>query len=312
MFRLLLIISVACIITIPTTNAQLFKKLVDRTTDKIAQRAEDKIVEGVSNELANRAMRPIDKAFDDIFRASYEKEYGEEWDDSEYEGDPEARSAAMTALMRSMYGNVDLPPSYEFDYEIDIEVTDEGSKKPTQTTLLLAKNQAIMGAVQQEDGKSMKMVYDFDKDQVAIFNDDDNTVMAMSGVMTMAMTMAKSQSTSEDWADIEIKKTGKSKTVAGYKCDEYEMKSKDGEGKYCISTNLPIDWSNTWGKMSRQFTGNLYNENFSENLASGMLMEAKMKDKTKKKNNETKWKVTDVNEDNISIATSGYKNALGN
>jgi len=67
MIRVCLALLNSLLFCIPTSEAQLFKKLVDRTADKIAQRAEDKIVEGVSNELANRAMRPLDKAFDDIF-----------------------------------------------------------------------------------------------------------------------------------------------------------------------------------------------------------------------------------------------------
>ena len=52
-------------------DAQLFDKLNKKTMDKLEQKAEYKIVEELSEEIARRAFKPIDKAMDDMLKSTY-------------------------------------------------------------------------------------------------------------------------------------------------------------------------------------------------------------------------------------------------
>ena len=70
MYRLILLFTVL-LITVSDSEAQLFKKVLDRTADKLANRVEDRIVEEVSNELVNMAVRPLDNYMDQLFRQRY-------------------------------------------------------------------------------------------------------------------------------------------------------------------------------------------------------------------------------------------------
>ncbi len=309
MLRITLLSIAVLGISLPT-HAQLFKRMMKRAQDKIEQRIEDKVVEEISEEIANRAMRPVNEAFDAMFRKKYKETYGEEYDDSKYEDDPQGRAADIQGLINAMYGNADLPAAYDFNYSVEIEVYDYGQKKPNNMQLLIATGQnsnGIMGFSDQSRGTDQIMVFDFDKDHIAIFDNQNQTVMALPGVFSMASAMALSTQEEASGEDIKIEKMNKTKTILGYQAQGYKTESDETKGEFYVSRDLPFDWSDSFGRLSEKFSGNFLTSDRSEPIR-GMLLKASTKRKKDKK--ESKWIVTAIDKTDKSITTSQYKNSM--
>jgi len=287
------------------SDAQLFKKMLDRTADKISDRVEDKIVEGISTELANRAVRPLDRMYDEMFRQQYKEQYGKEWDDEEYENDEE-RTAAMNAMWGSMFGTVDLPESYSFDKVIEIEVYDYGSKKANKMKMIVNQNQPIFGMEQEEDGTQI-VVYDFEKDIVTIFNESEKTAMAVPNVMKLAKAFSPQieEEMKKEMEGAEISEI-KSKKILDCQSKGYKVKTEEEESEFYICMDAEVSWGESYGKMMKQLSPNFYenNELYSE-FTSGMLMRAKTKRKKDKK--ESKWETKKISSKNYTIKTADYK-----
>lgn len=300
-----LIIAVTCISSV---EAQLFKKLQNRVQDKIEQRLEDKVVEELSEEIARRAMKPIDNAFDEMFRRSYKEQYGKEYDDSEYEGDPEKQAEMMQAILGSMYGDVDLPESYNFEHILDIAVTDFGEKKSHSMRMLVAPSQNVFAMEQEQGKKEVIMVFDFDKDKVILFNQKDKTVMAIPNVMKMAGAFAKVEMEKEMSKPFKFEKINKSKKVAGYQSQGFKYEADDDKGEFFVTTALPFDWQDTFGSILEQMSPNFYKEHPEYDI-KGMLMysETKRAEDGKK----SKWEVKKVSSKDFKVVTADYKNTMG-
>lgn len=305
MLRIFLLLISVIIFSAPSYG-QLFKRLSDRVQDKLERKIEDKIVEEVSEEIANRAMRPIDDAIDAMFRKQYKETYGKDYDDSEYENDPEARATAMQGIMAAMYGNVELPETFEFTHDIKVSVYDYGDKKANKMVLMIGKDGSTMG-FQNDDNEDQIMVFDFNKDQFAMFDNKKKSVMAMSGVFSMASAFAQ-HSIEEDQEKFKFEKMNKTKKLLGYKSQGYKVETEDEKSEFYMSEELPFSWSDMYGDLIEKMSANFYAEDPSQEIPKGMLLEAKTKRKKDKK--ESKWIVDEISNEATIIKTANYKNAL--
>lgn len=283
-----------------SAKAQLFKKMIDRTADKISQKVEDKVVEGISTELANRAVRPLDNIYDEIFREQYKATYGEDYDDSKYENDEE-RANAMTAMLNSMYGSVDLPPSYTFEYALEIETYDYGEKKPNKMKMFINPNSAIMGIEQNEDGTKY-MVFDFEKDIMTVYDEEAKTAMAIPNVMKMASTFAaNSMDQGEDFSFEKMKKT---KKILDCESQGYKTKTDEEESEFYVCDDLAFGWKDSFGRMLQKTAPNFYKEGQYADI-NGMMLEANTKRNKDKK--ESKWITKKIDEKQFVIKNDEYK-----
>jgi hypothetical protein len=286
-----------------SASAQLLKRVLKRTTDKVEQRVEDKIVEGISNELANRAVRPIDNLYEEIFREQYKAQYGEDYKEGDYENSGE-RMAAMTNMLNAMYGNVDLPPSYSFQYMMEIEVYDFGSKEPTLMKLLINPDKEIFGMEQNDNGQQY-VIFDFEKDIMTVYNEKEKSAMAIPGVMKMGMTYAAADPELKKKMDMtKIEKMNKTKKILGYNSQGYKTKSEDEESEFYVTNELKFGWKDSFGKMLQKTAPNFYKDT-PEMIIEGMMMEAKTKRMKDKK--ESKWITTKVDDSTLLIDNSKYQ-----
>ena len=83
-----------------------------------------------------------------------------------------------------------------------------------------------------------------------------------------------------------LKKTGKTKTISGYKCEEYKYDDKDISARLWITKDL--EWDNH-GLLQKAFSGSIY----SNAVPNGFLMESETKDKTT--GNKILFRVTEIN-----------------
>ena len=284
-------------------EAQLFKKLKKRTEQKILQRAENKIVEGISEEFARRAMKPIDNAFDEMFRQSYKDKYGKDFDDSDLDDDPDIRRQQMNNILNNMYGEVDLPESYVFDYTVEVEVTNFGEEKPEKMKLYIDPINGYFGVRQKQNGEEHTMVFDPVKDQVVLFNEKEKTVMAIPNVMQMASVYGGQYQGEVDDTIVYFGKIDKQKKILKYMCQGYEMETEEYKSIFYVTDRLPFNWTDSFGGFAQNISGNLYKDH-EEYDVNGMLMEGTTVDK--KSGAESLWEVTKISDKQFKIDCSKY------
>ena len=300
----ILIVSALFLFFIQNTEAQFFKKLKNRIGQKIEQKVEDKLVEELSEEIANRAVKPMYSAFDDMFRESYKEQYGKEYDDSEYEGDPEKQAAMMQSILGSMYGNVELPDQYQFDYIMKIKLTDYGEKKSHEMTMYINPTDGLFAMKMNGKKGDQIMVFDINDDQVVIFNDKDKTAMAMPNVMKIASAFGSHAIEDGAGEMIKFERINKTKKVIGYKSQGYKYESEEDQGEFYVTTELPFDWTDAFGGLVDNISPNFYKENPGYDI-KGMLMYAKTK--RKDGGDESKWEVIDFSTKGMTINCAEYK-----
>lgn len=288
------------------SEAQLFKKLVDRTTDKIVNRVEDKIVEEVSTELANMAVRPLNNYIDQLFQTRYQEQYGKEWDDSEFENNEE-RQAAMNAVWSSMFGSVELPDQYSFSKAVEIDVYDYGAKSANTMWMIFGSDGSLFAMEQEDKGQKTMIVYDFDKDVVAIFNESDKTAMAIPGVMglTKAFMPMVEQEIKEEMEHTTVTKIA-GKNLLDCQTQGYILVNEEEESEFYICSHAGVSWGDSYGQFMEQLSPTFYQDSEVYNdMKEGMLMFATSK--RKKDDKVSKWETKQIVDTDYTIKTSDYK-----
>ncbi len=296
MKKLLLLFSLIFICS--SIDAQgILKRLGDRTMDKIQRKAEDKLVDELSEKLANEAVKPIDSFMDSLFAASYEQETGEKYD-------PNNR-AKMSEALNSFLGTAEIPDSYEFEYWVEIELKDFGSKKSEKMVMLVSKSQPIFGIEQNNDGKEMRIIFDNANEAMVSYDLEKDELIAIPLNANM-MTAFSSMSDYNEEYDLNLKfeKLNKSKTILGYKCEGMRVTSDESKSDAYVSDEVPFSWDDSFGTMLKQFAPHFYQEN-EEYQIDGMLMEAKTTRLDDDKKSE--WKTKKIEEKATTINNGDYK-----
>lgn len=265
--------------------------------NKIQQKAEDRLVDEISTQLANQAIKPIDAFMDSLFAASYEQETGERYNPED--------NARMAEYINGMLGEATLSDSYSFNYILSVETTDFGSKETNDMTLLISTESDIFGLEQEDDGKKMRIVFDNENKTMASYDLEKNEVFAFP--LNPYMVSAFSQMGNEELADkykIDVTKLNKSKKILGYHSEAYKIESEESQSDVYISTEVPFTWEESFGTMMRQFAANFYREN-EDFIIDGMLMEAKTIRKSDEKSSI--WKTKKIENATLKIDNSSYQ-----
>lgn len=287
-----------CLFISTTASAQGFlNKLKKKTADKISQKAEQKLVDELSEELANRAVKPIDSVMDSMFKESYEKKTGEKYDPED--------SEAMNAFFENMFTPVELPEKYEFNYIMEVEISDSKEKDEYEMTLFISDEQSIFGIEQENDGEKMMMVFDGTNEAMITYNKKEKKLMAISlnsEMMSMFGKMAKSEADKE--GVFQIEKTGKTKKILGYLAHEWEYEMGEYESEAYISEEVPFNWDDSYGQVIQQFVPDYYSER-DEAQMKGMLLESRTINT--EENSMTRWETKKIKKKKTKIDNSKYE-----
>jgi len=273
--------------TITFAHAQIFGRIVDRAKDKISNKIEDKVVERISEEIARAAMKPIDNAIDDMLKERHAQDSINGKTDVDY-------GEFVNAFLKP----VNLPDSYTFDMTLECETKDYDGDK-TDMEMLLTKDGSAIGFVQFENGKRMTMVFDTKNDIMAVYNEEEKKVQGMPSMLSLAGAMASSQE--EDAYEMSFDKTGKTKKVAGYECDEWEIDDEETTTKALVAENFPIEWKDSFGPFLKQMLPTTQRDQ----MPKGMTL--KSESKTKAKNKKSKFEVKKVIDSAMTINNRDYK-----
>lgn len=156
--------------------------------------------------------------------------------------------------------------SYTFTSSVAYKI--ESAKKPgeSQTINYDFGDQVIkMSAAANQD---MSSIIDSKNGVMIMLNNKEKTAMVMS-TKAMEAAMKQQQMNQGEKPAAKITKTGKTKTILGYKCEEMLIES-DKKTEVWITREAGIDVSNTFANMNKTSQSQIPNEAFTE---GGMLME---------------------------------------
>lgn len=313
------------------TEAQVGNYLKKKTA-QTGNRAGKKSDEEVGKEMNKRIDKEVGKAFNKLFGADESEsddtqpatsDSNEESTSPKKHSSPpsgsgsssdDARANAMLKMMGINTDPIDVQEKYNYSGNILMTVqswNDDGNTEGEvfyKTYMTKDNSGFAMEFEQEEEGKST-MIFDYKKESMIILSEDNETksgmVMAYSGLADQ-MSEAEEDMKEDLESDTDysayregLKKTGKSKKIAGYKCDEYIFDDEEVHIVMWMTDQLPAD---LWANM---FNANAISAG-SMGFYGGFVMEMDQKDKSS--NDRVYTLVKEVNENQASsLSTKGYQ-----
>lgn len=209
----------------------------------------------------------------------------------------------MEELMAGFGENVPTEDSYSFSgfLVLELQTKDEKGKSgdPMNMKSYLSNSTEYTG-MELLDPKNQNavtnMIFDTKNKASILLMDNDGTknsfVYKLDFDALVDESIAEADLSMEE-GDIEIKKTGNRKSILGYDCDEYSVKSEDGSGTYWISDKL-IDGTNSFWSSGSPFSSSKMQEKYADhfaNMPKGNFMEMDFKSTD---GSEVQMKVIDI------------------
>jgi len=259
-------------------NAQIFKKL-GKKLGKVVERT----IEGKAEE---KTERETSKAFDSAFN------------------NPSNTKKASSPF--NIMGKAEAPAaSYSFTHKYVMNFND--GKNNIDITYFLTKSGNYMGSKYETDAKNMEnmmVVIDASKNAMYTFM----TMDSKKTVMSMAFDINETTEEAITNQNTAFKKTGRTKTILKYLCEEYIVKNEDSEGSIWITKEADITFLNLNSEMKNT---KKFNQKWLS-LRDGLVMEMDMIDTSRRKPKPIKMTCTALEHINFTLNTSEYDSLYKN
>lgn len=186
-------------------------------------------------------------------------------------------SDKMSEMLEGMMQSAPTESEYSFTGYMVMEVTATDKKgksePPTQFNYLIGDNVAFMGmafADPKTPSNKTTTIMDTKNQAMVMLLDNEGQKSSMAMKLNYdKIQEAVDEEASEQMEDpgYQITKTGNTKEILGYTCEEYLVKSEDGEGRYWV-TEKPIEGFSMFSPQSNPMISNKtmdrYNSFFSQ------------------------------------------------
>jgi hypothetical protein len=196
-----------------------------------------------------------------------------------------AGSNALEGMMGGMMEPAPTESEYSFTGFMIMEVTSTDKKgkseEPVRINYLLSKQPEFMGMDFQDPKKpenSTTTIMDTKNEAMVMLMSSDGQKSSFA----IKMDYEKVQELVDEEAEVQLEnpeykltKTGNTKTILGYDCEEWMVVSEDGEGRYWI-TEKPIDGLSIFSPQSNPMVSNKTMERYTSmfsNAPKGSFME---------------------------------------
>jgi hypothetical protein len=286
------------------TEAQFINKI-----KKAASRGAEKAIEKKVEEEANKMVqKQLEKQLEGMF--------GESGDSSN------PVTLDMNKILEGLGEEVETADQYDFFGHAVMEITSTDKKgkeqDPTLLKTYLAKTSDYTGMEIVDPKKPesvMVMVFDIpNKASILLMdNDGEKTSFAYKlDINELAEDAMENAADPMEDPELVIEKTGNTKEILGYQCDEYRVKSKDGQGTYWMTEEPIGGYTSFWGTNSPFATGKTqskYAEQFKD-LPQGNFME--MDFTSSDDGTNTKLKIIEINDsESKSFVLKDFPNMMG-
>ncbi len=189
----------------------------------------------------------------------------------------------MEKIMAGLGENVPTESQYDFAGYGVMEMNYVDEKGKTQDPVNLKAYMATgtgYTAMEFSDPKEpasiTTMIFDMKNEATILLMDNEGTKNSLAYKLDFDdIQESTTDSVSLEPKDFTIEKTGKTKTILGYSCEEYFIKTEDGEGFYWV-TKEPIGGYISFWSQNSPFTSSQTQEKYSKqfkNAPEGNFME---------------------------------------
>jgi hypothetical protein len=190
-------------------------------------------------------------------------------------------------------------PSYTFTSSVSYKI--ESSKKPGESQIINYNfGDQVVKMEANNQGTSMSSIIDSKNGVMIMLNDKEKTAMVMS-TKAMEAAMKQQQMNQGEKPAAKITKTGRTKTILGYNCEEMLIES-DKKTEVWTTKDAGIDVSNTFANMNKTSASYIPNEALT---GGGMLMEMNSFDTSGKP--EMHMVVTALSKESKTVNIGAYK-----
>ena len=214
----------------------------------------------------------------------------------------------MDAL--GLTGNVDYETDYSFDAYIQMEITNYKKNGNIDNEILYDNYVSKEGAdyameFQDDDSKSI-IIFDTKNSAMLILADSDGeksgfaTTIDPEAMADLAEDYVDESEEETDYSSFKPVKTGKTKQILGYSCDEYLLEDEESEVHMWVSEKLGKEMRKEWMNNQQTF-GTMFMHAYALN---GMVLEYDVMEKNGEK---TVMQVTKIDMNSShSVSTKGY------
>ncbi len=312
LFRIIVLIIITFTVTQPASGQKWLKNL----KEKAQQKVEEKIEERAEKKLDEKIDEELDKVEESLEKKENDSENEDNTEVNSNENNDEERLNSLLKGFGISGDPIPIEDSYSFSTLIKMHVstTDNNGKKTSDGDFIThfdtkSKNMAYQ-VVSGDIGTKGKGFFIFDvKNEASIFLSEENgekkgLVYGMKNFMTgetfEGIDDSELENTPESYlANPNVSKTGRKKTIAGYKCEEYKYTNEEAVSHIWITKDLKF---NTGDFMSAMIKSSAY----SQGMPWGYMMESESKNTN---TGETSvMKVTEVNENaNVKVKLADYQ-----
>lgn len=315
------IITISLTLFFAVLTSSSYAQVVTRLINKAANKAEDKTEERIEKEADKAVEKEVNKVFNKLFGDSDEPSDStvSEASAPSTSGSGGSASTASSRAARNAYlgamgisvGTANVKPLYEFDGYIEMTVTEfkkEKEKEKTIYTTYVDSKSFDYGmhfkAPEEEDYSLM--IFDTDNNLMVTLTDADGEKTGFAVAFTPEQAEAIAEEAEADAATGEAEdaykayKTGKTKNILGYKCEEYLIEDENETVTMWVTRDLNREMKKTYMKNST-FTG-LFSYAY---YTDGLVMEYVIEDR--KDGDKSVMTVTDIDlNKKKSFNTMGY------
>ena len=231
----------------PASKAQFLKKLQKSIQDKVEQKIEEKLVDAISKAI----VKELDKQVDSLLQDEYKKSEGIDPDEEvDWTKEQDGFSKFLSKLNTSAK---DLPATYRFDLQMEMESkTDDG--KIQKATRLYSSNGNAFGIIQNSKDKKNYIVIDVQKDIIVLYTTQEDGSKSAQALPSMLHLTSSLLQKDKNTSPSEITKTGRTKPIAGYPTEEYLVKDDNTISHVWVAPNFPFEWKETYARFIQKFT----------------------------------------------------------
>ncbi len=252
---------------------------------QLLRRLRNAAEEGVSRAVERRVEREVERAT----QRQFEKAFGNLYGDSEGKMRG-GGSFDFSKILSSVNLNVETEEAYSFSGQAEMEITGtDGGKEDTPMRIRsYLSEDPQFSAMEFFDEESQKekersiMIFDFKNNATIMLLEADGEKSSMAFGLDWQNMMdqfeemeVEEEGEPVDLSDFSFEKTGNTKTILGYSCEEYVAKSEGFKASYWISKDPISGLQSFWGQNSPFITQKMRAENktYFESLPEGSLME---------------------------------------
>lgn len=262
--------TICMILFVQSVNAQNIGNIMKKALKEAEKAITEEIIE---NETEEQKTESEEKQEEVVETEQSEEEVEVNENSSNSEQDVQNTQAMFN--MMGMGAEIPTKDNYSFSSNIKMEMksfdANGESDGPVYYESFFNPNQktyAMKFTSENEQSSEGMMIFDYENKAMIIINNENGNKSGMVTSIDVDATVEEDLDEVEDSdAFAHLKKTGASKKVLGYKCDEYQYKNEEGKVSYWFTKDIDFFDSNLWGgfeQLAMFFTGQMPN---------GMLME---------------------------------------